>query len=104
MRDLGKMMKQVQRLQQDVAQLQEELKTERVEATAGGGVVKAVANGHGEVQEITIDPTVVDPNDVGLLQDLIVAAVNEVQRLAKEKAEDRMRKLTGGLHLPPGFI
>ncbi len=104
MRDLGKMMKQVQRLQQDVAQLQEELKTERVEATAGGGVVKAVANGHGEVQEITIDPTVVDPNDVGLLQDLIVAAVNKVQRLAKEKADERMRKLTGGLHLPPGLI
>ena len=67
MRDLGKMMKQVQKLQQDVARLQEELKTERVETTAGGGVVRAVANGHGELQEITIDASIVDPSDVGML-------------------------------------
>lgn len=104
MRDIGKMMKQVQKLQQDVARLQEELKAERVEATAGGGVVKAVANGHGEMQEITIDPSVVDPNDVPMLQDLILAAVNEAQRAARQKAEERMRALTGGLPLPPGLI
>lgn len=104
MRDLGKMMKQVQKLQQDMARIQEELKSERVEATAGGGVVKTVANGHGEMQEITIDPSVVDPNDVGMLQDLILAAVNEVQRLAKERAEERMKALTGGLNLPPGLV
>ncbi len=104
MRDLGKMMKQVQKLQQDVARLQEELKAERVEATAGGGVVRAVANGHGELQEITLDPSVVDPSDVGMLQDLVVAAVNEVQRMAKQRAEERMKTLTGGLPLPPGLI
>ena len=104
MRDLGKMMKQVQKLQQDVARLQEELKAERVEATAGGGVVRAVANGHGELQEVTIDPSVVDPSDIGLLQDLVVAAVSAAQRLAKQKAEERMRSLTGGLPLPPGLI
>ncbi len=98
------MMKQVQKLQQDVARLQEELKAERVEATAGGGVVRAVANGHGELQEITLDPSVVDPSDVGMLQDLIIAAVNEVQRAAKQRAEERMRSLTGGLPLPPGLI
>ncbi len=103
-RDLGKMMKQVQKLQQDVARLQEELKAERVEATAGGGVVRAVANGHGELQEITLDPSVVDPSDVGMLQDLVVAAVNEVQRMAKQRAEERMKTLTGGLSLPPGLI
>lgn len=103
-RDLGKMMKQVQKLQQDVARLQEELKAERVEATAGGGVVRAVANGHGELQEITLDPSVVDPSDVGMLQDLVVAAVNEVQRMAKQRAEERMKALTGGLPLPPGLI
>lgn len=103
-RDLGKMMKQVQKVQQDVARLQEELKAERVEATAGGGVVRAVANGHGELQEIALDPSVVDPSDVGMLQDLIVAAVNEVQRVAKQRAEERMRSLTGGLPLPPGLI
>ncbi len=98
------MMKQVQKLQQDVARLQEELKAERVEATAGGGVVRAVANGHGELQEITLDPSVVDPSDVGMLQDLVVAAVNEVQRMAKQRAEERMKTLTGGLSLPPGLI
>lgn len=104
MRDVGKMMKQVARLQQDVARLQEELRAERVEATAGGGVVRAVANGQGDLQEVTIDPSVVDPSDVAMLQDLIIAAVNEVQRLAKQKAEERMRALTGGLGLPPGLL
>ncbi len=104
MRDIGKMAKQIQKLQADLARLQEELAAARVEATAGGGVVKAVANGHGELQELTIDPTVVDPADVGLLQDLIVAAINEVQRNAKQKAEARMKALTGGLQLPPGLI
>jgi len=104
LRDFGKMMKQVQKLQQDVARLQDELKAERVEATAGGGVVRAVANGHGELQEITLDPSVVDPADVGMLQDLIVAAVTEVQRMAKQRAEERMRMLTGGLPLPPGLL
>lgn len=104
MRDLGKMMKQVQRLQQDVARLQEDLKAERVEATAGGGVVRAVANGHGELQEIVIDPSIVDRTDVAMLQDLVVAAVAEAQRLAKQRADERMRSLTGGLPLPPGMI
>lgn len=104
MRDLGKMMKQVQKLQQDVARLQEELRAERVEATAGGGVVRAIANGHGELQAVTIDPSVVDPSDVGLLQDLVVAAVREAQRMAKQKADERMRGLTGGFPLPPGMI
>ena len=104
MRDLGKMMKQMQKLQQDMARLQEELKQERVEATAGGGVIKAVANGHGEMHEIVIDPSVVDPNDVSMLQDLILAAVNEVHRTAKQRAEEKMRGLTGGLPLPPGLI
>lgn len=104
MPDLGKMMKQVQKLQQDMARLQEELKQERVEATAGGGVIKAVANGQGEMQEIIIDPSVVDPNDVTMLQDLIMAAVNEVQRAARHLAEEKMKALTGGLPLPPGLI
>ncbi len=104
MRDLGKMMKQVQKLQQDVARAQEELKDERVEASAGGGVVRAVANGHGEMQEIVIDPSVIDPGDVGILQDLILAAVNEAQRSAKQRAEEKMRAITGGLNLPPGLM
>lgn len=104
MRDIGKMAKQIQKLQADLGRLQEELKTTRVESTSGGGVVRAIANGHGELQEIVIDPTVIDPNDVGMLQDLIVAAVNEVQRTAKQAAEARIKTLTGGMQLPPGLM
>ncbi|HLQ63194.1 MAG TPA: YbaB/EbfC family nucleoid-associated protein [bacterium] len=104
MRDVGKMMKQMQKLQHDMARMQEELRSERVEATAGGNVVRAVANGQGDLLEITVDPSIVDPSDVGMLQDLIVAAVREVQRAAKQRLEDRMRALTGGLPLPPGLI
>lgn len=104
MRDLGKMMKQVQKLQQDMARLQEEMKAERVEATAGGGVVRAVANLHGEIQEVVIDPSVVDPSDVSMLQDLILAAISEVQRTAKAQADERVKALTGGLPLPPGLM
>ncbi len=104
MRDMGKMAKQIQKLQADLAHLQDELSAARVDATAGGGVVKAIANGHGELQELIIDPAVVDPTDVGMLQDLIVAAINEVQRTAKQQAEQRMKALTGGLRLPPGLI
>jgi DNA-binding YbaB/EbfC family protein len=104
MRDLGKMMKQVQKLQQDMARLQEEMKAERVEATAGGGVVRAVANLHGEIQEVVIDPSVVDPSDVSMLQDLILAAIGEAQRTAKAQADERVKALTGGLPLPPGLM
>lgn len=104
MRDFGKMMKQVQKLQQDMARLQEEMKAERVEATAGGGVVRAVANLHGEIQELVIDPSAVDPADVALLQDLVLAAITEVQRTAKAQADERMKALTGGLPLPPGLM
>jgi DNA-binding YbaB/EbfC family protein len=104
MRDLGKMMKQVQKLQQDMARLQEEMKAERVEATAGGGVVRAVANLHGEIQEVVIDPAVVDPSDVSMLQDLILAAIGEAQRTAKAQADERVKALTGGLPLPPGLM
>jgi hypothetical protein len=102
---MGKMMKQVQKLQADMARMQEELTAARVEATAGGGVVRAVANGHGELVELSIDPAVVDPADVAMLADLVLAAVNEAQRTARAMAEDRMKSLTGGLQIPglPGF-
>src|SRR3972149_4448135 len=72
----------------------------RVQATAGGGAVGTVANGHGELQSLTISPPAVDPNDLILLQDLVVAAVNEVQRNARALAEERMKAVTGGLQIP----
>lgn len=105
MGDMSKMLKQAQKLQAEMARMQEQLAAERVEATAGGGVVRAVANGHGELIELMIDPSVVDPSDVGMLSDLVLAAVNEAQRNARVLAEDRMRAVTGGLQIPglPGL-
>ena len=105
MRDMGKMLKQVQKLQAEMARVQEELASAKVEATAGGGVVRAVANGHGELISLTIDPAVVDPSDVTMLADLVLAAVNEAQRNARSLAEDRMKAVTGGMQIPglPGL-
>lgn len=100
MGDMGKMLKQAQKLQAEMARIHEELAAERVEATAGGGVVRAVANGRGELVSLTIDPAVVDPADVTLLADLVLAAVNEAQRNARNLAEDRMRSIAGGLQFP----
>lgn len=100
MGDMSKMLKQAQKLQAEVARIQEELAAERVEATAGGGVVRAVANGHGELVSLAIDPAVVDPADVTLLADLVLAAVNEAQRNARSLAEDRMKSVAGGLQFP----
>lgn len=97
---MGKMMKQMQKLQSEMARVQEELASARIEASAGGGVVRAVANGHGELVELEIDPSVADPQDVGLLADLVRAAVNEAQRNARSMAESRMAALAGGLQIP----
>jgi DNA-binding YbaB/EbfC family protein len=98
--NMGKMLKQVQKLQAEMVRVQEELSGARVEASAGGGVVKAVANGHGELLALTIDPAVVDPAEVALLQDLVVAAVTQAQREARALAEARMKAATGDLGLP----
>lgn len=97
---MGKMMKQVQKFQAEMARIQEELARDRVEATSGGGAVRAVADGHGELVEITIDPAAVDPSDVSILQDMVVAAVNEAQKSARSMAESKMSALAGGLGLP----
>ena len=103
--NMQKMMKQVQKVQEDMARVQEALAQERVEATAGGGVVRAVANGHGDLLEVKIDPAAVDPSDVSLLEDLVLAAVGEALRKARELAAERMKAVTGGLQLPglPGL-
>ena len=103
--NMQKMMKQVQKVQADMARVQEELAQERVEATAGGGVVRAVANGHGDLVEVKIDPAAVDPSDVSLLEDLVLAAVGEALRKARDLAAEKMKAVTGGLSLPglPGL-
>lgn len=105
MMNMQKMMKQVQKMQADMLKVQESLSEMTVEATAGGGVVTVVANGHQEIQSIQIDPEVVDPEDTEMLQDLVLAAVSEALRKAKELSADEMGKVTGGLNLPgmPGI-
>ncbi|MDD2202664.1 MAG: YbaB/EbfC family nucleoid-associated protein [Firmicutes bacterium] len=98
--NMKKMMKQVQKMQADMERVQKELGEERIEATAGGGVVKAVVNGHQEMLEIHIDPATVDPDDVEMLEDLVVAACNEALRKARELAEQRLAKVTGNVSIP----
>ncbi len=100
MQNFGDMMKQARKLQEKMASLQKELETKTVEATAGGGMVTAVVNGKFELQSLKIDREVVNPEDVDMLQDLIVAAVNEGIRKAQEMASSEMAKLTGGLKIP----
>ena len=97
------LMRQVEQFQRDMQAAQEELATMRLEGTAGGGVVKAVANGSGELLELTISPDAVDPNDVEMLQDLILAAVREALESARKTQEEKMGGLTGGMNVPGLF-
>ena len=98
--NFGKMMKQAQKMQAKMAEVQEELKDETVEASAGGGTVKVVMTGDLQVRSITIDPAAVDPDDVELLQDMVAAAVNEAVRSAQELAAQKMAAVTGGMNIP----
>ena len=93
------MLKQAQKMQQDMMRMQQELQEKEYQAAAGGGVVSAVVNGKHELKALTIDPEAVDPDDVEMLQDMIVAAVNEAMRAADADAYETMSKLTGGLGL-----
>ena len=97
---LGNIMQQAQKLQAEMARMQEEAKKKTVEATAGGGMVTVVASGAGEVISIKIEKDVVDPNDVEMLQDLVLAATNEALRRSRDMVSAEMSKLTGGLQIP----
>lgn len=94
------MIKQAQKMQQDMMKMQQELQEKEYTAAVGGGVVTATVNGKHELKNLEIDPEAVDPDDVEMLQDLIVAAVNEAMRSADNDASSSMQKLTGGLGLP----
>ena len=98
--NIGNIMKQAQKMQAEMARVQEELKGEQVEASAGGGTVKVVMSGDMQVVSVTVDPAAVDPEDVELLQDMIAAAVNEGLRMAQELAAQKMSAVTGGMNLP----
>ncbi|MGH2772389.1 MAG: YbaB/EbfC family nucleoid-associated protein [Actinomycetota bacterium] len=98
--DMNKMMKQVAKMQQELAVAQEELATEEVEGAAGGGSVKVTMNGSGEFTGVSIDPEAIDPDDMSLLEDLVLTALNEAVRKQQQMAQDRLGGLTGGLNLP----
>ena len=91
------MMKQAQKMQQDLLKMQEEMESKEYEASAGGGVITAVVSGKRELVRVNIDPEAVDPDDVEMLQDMIVAAVNEAMKQADEASQELMGKMTGGL-------
>lgn len=103
MRGMNDLVRQAQIMQKKMAKMQEELAARTVEATSGGGMVVAVANGSQELQELRIDPAVVNPQDVDMLQDLVLAAVNEALKSAKAMVESEMGQLTGGMKIPGLF-
>ena len=98
--NMGNMMKQAQKMQAEMARVQEELTEERVEASVGGGVVKAVMTGDLKLERVVIDPAAVDPDDVAMLEDMVAAAVNEALRQAQELASSKMAQVTGGMNIP----
>jgi DNA-binding YbaB/EbfC family protein len=101
--DLMGMMKQAKELQQKMEAMQEEIAASTVEGSAGGGLVKVVTNGKSELKEITIDPSLLKPEEVEILEDLIVAAIGDARQRAEARLADKMREMTGGLQLPPGM-
>lgn len=103
MGNMGNMMKQVQKMQKQMADLQKELDEREVEASAGGGAITVKVNGKKEILAIDIDKDVVDPDDVEMLQDLIIAATNEALRNADDMVSKEMQKITGGMNIPGLF-
>ncbi len=93
------MMKQAQKMQQEMLRMQEEMENKTYSATSGGGMVTATVSGKHEVKDLVINPEAVDPDDVEMLQDMIIAAVNEAMRIADKDSADNMSRLTGGLNL-----
>jgi len=100
MKDMGNMMKQAQKLQSKMLRMQEEMAEKTVEVTSGGGMVKVTANGRQQILSLQIEKEVVDPDDVEMLQDLILAAVNDALLKSQEMVSAEMSKLTGGLNIP----
>ncbi|EFM09587.1 conserved hypothetical protein [Paenibacillus curdlanolyticus YK9] len=103
MTNMQHMMKQVKKMQEQMLKAQEELGTKTIEGSAGGGVVNVKVNGHKQVLSITIKPEVVDPEDIEMLQDLVITAVNDALAKAEEMANEDMGKYTGGMKIPGLF-
>lgn len=99
----GNLMKQAQKMQEKIVEMQEELASKEVEASVGGGMVRVVANGRQEIISIKIEPAVVNPEEIDMLEDLIVAGVNEALRKVQDMVGQEMSKLTGGIKIPGLF-
>lgn len=104
MGNMNNMMKQAQKMQQEMMKLQQEIEQRTIEASAGGGAINVVIKGNKQIQSIVIKPEVVDPDDVEMLQDLVMAAVNEAIRQVEEMMAREMGKFTGGMNLPGGLF
>jgi hypothetical protein len=103
MKNLGQMMKQAQAMQAKMAEMQEKLGQLEVTGQSGAGMVKATLNGKSELRRLKIDPSLVDPGEVEVMEDLIVAAVNDAKAKVEATVAEEMKQVTGGLDLPPGF-
>jgi DNA-binding YbaB/EbfC family protein len=103
MKGLGNLLKQAQKVQEEMAKIQEDLAQKKVEATSGGGMVTVEVNGQQEILSVKIDPEVIKPDEREMLEDLVLAAVNEGMRKAKDLIKEEMAKVAGGLSLPPGM-
>lgn len=101
--NIGNMMKQAQQLQKKMAEAQEKLNSIEVEGVSGGGVVKVISTAKGEIKRINIDDSLLKPEDKEITEDLIVAAINDAKQKAEEVAKEEMKKVTGGISLPPGM-
>jgi DNA-binding YbaB/EbfC family protein len=103
MKNLGQMLKQAQAMQARMAELQSQLEQVEMTGSAGGGMVSVTVNGKGEARQVKIDPSLVDPEETEVLEDLIVAAFNDAKAKVEAHVAEEMSKLTGGLKMPPGF-
>jgi DNA-binding YbaB/EbfC family protein len=103
LKDLGGLMQQAQQMQQKMQELQAELERQEIVGSSGAGMVKVTVNGKGETRRIEIDASLFKPDDKGIVEDLIVAAANDARAKVEATVQERMRSITGGLPLPPGF-
>lgn len=103
MKNLGNLMKQAQQMQAKMAEMQGKMELLEVSGASGGGMVQVTLNGKGELKKLKIDPSIVDPNDVEVLEDLITAAFNDAKSKVENTMQAEMQKVTGGLNLPPGM-
>ena len=103
LKDLGGLMKKAQEMQTKMQEMQDELETREIEGQAGGGIVKVILDGKGNMKKVNLDPVVMSPDDHEILEDLIVAAHNDAKIRVEKMMQDEMAKVTGGMQLPPGF-